>query len=145
MSPAEATVASGIFSGIVLIAVTLITARNNRKGEKATETLAERVVDREEWESYTQRQDAERERLERRIADLERRLETEVTARKAAERRATEAERRADAAERKATDLEERVTHLEEVNEKLREDLAIATRLLEQKYPDEPDEAPDLS
>ncbi len=145
MSPGLATVLSGLFVLIGSIVTVLVTQSSNRKGAEATEKLSERVVDREEWESYTERQDRERQRLEQRIADLERRLETEVTARKAAERRATEAERRADAAERKATELEERVTHLEQVNEKLRDDLAIATRLLEQKYPDEPDEQPDLS
>lgn len=145
MTPAVATILSGLITVIGGITVVVLTNRSNRKGAEATETLAERVVDREEWESYTIRQDVERERLERRIADLERRLEAEAVAREKAEQRATAAEQRADAAEKKAAELEERVTHLEQENEKLRDDLLIATRLLEQKYPDEPDDQPDLT
>ena len=144
MTPFAATVVSALVTTVGGIVVAILTTRANRKGASATNALAERVVEREDFEAYTDRQDRERERLEKRITDLEKRLEAEVAARKAAEARATEAERRADAAEKKATALEERVTHLEEVNEKLRDDLLIATRLLEQKYPDEPDEAPDL-
>lgn len=137
----NAAIWSAIISGLTLVAVAVLTNRSNKKGADATNALQERVVDREDFQLYTERQDRERERLEQRIADLENRLEAEVTAREKAEERAAVAEKRANAAEKKATELERRVTQLEQENEKLRDDLLIATRLLEQKYPDD---QPDL-
>jgi chromosome segregation ATPase len=151
VSPAAATVLSSIVTGLGVVIVAILTTRANRKGERATEALGrqqaelnERVVDREDFESIVEQLRTSLADVRAELAQVKTDLEAEATARRAAERRATAAERRADAAERKATDLEERVTHLERENEKLRDDLAIATRLLEQKYPDEPDEAPDL-
>ena len=136
---------SALVTALGLVAVTLLNVRQTRKGNDATNALAERVVDREDFESVVDQLRASLADVRVELAEVKKELAAEVAARKEAERRATAAERRAAEAEEKAVELERRVTQLEQENEKLRGDLTIATRLLEQKYVDEPDETPDLT
>lgn len=100
-------------SGLFLIAV--ITNHQNKRGEKATNALAARVVDREDFDAVMTRMEKDLERSDKRITDLERRLEAEVDAREKAEARAVRAEQRADEAERRGARLEKRVSQLEQV------------------------------
>ncbi len=98
-----AALVAGVFSVIALV----ITTRQNRKGAEATNALNERVVDRDDFEAVMTRMERDLERSEKRITDLETRLEAEVDARERAEERAVGAERRAAALERRVTQLEE--------------------------------------
>lgn len=124
MNPALATTLSGLFVLVGTVITAVLTSRSNRKGAEATAKLAkdannlsERVVDREDFDAVMTRMEKDLERSDKRITDLERRLEAEVTAREKAEARAVEAERRADEAERRATRLEKRVSQLEKALE----------------------------
>ncbi len=106
-----------VLSSLVLaagsVAVALLAYRQTAKGNKATTSLQERVVDREDFDSVMTRMEASLARADKRIDELEARLESEVTARERAEERANRAERRADVAEREVARLKERVAHLE--------------------------------
>lgn len=119
MSP---VVWSAIVTTLGVVAVTLLNVRQTRKGNAATNALAERVVDREDFNAVMTRMEADLERSDRRaseqdkrITQLEARLEAEVDAREKAEARAVRAEQRADAAEQQTTRLERRVSQLEQV------------------------------
>ncbi len=102
-----------IASGSLLVA--LLTMRQNRKGAAATHVLSERVVDREDFDSVMSRMQNALERSDKRVDELEARLELETKARMAADARAVAAEKRAVRAEERATILERRVTLLEMV------------------------------
>lgn len=110
----DPAVLSAIVLAVLGLIGTYVTNRQNKIGAKATNALNERTVDREEWREYVDRQDTERLRLEKRIEDLETRLEAEVAARKKAEDRAEAADLRAERAEKRAEALGRRVTQLEE-------------------------------
>lgn len=110
MNPA---VQSAIVSGGFLVLIALITYRQTSKGTKATHALEQRVVDREDFESVMTRMEADLQRSDKRITELESRLEAEVKARKEADGRAAAAEKRASAAERRVTQLTKRVAQLE--------------------------------
>lgn len=123
----DPAVLSAIVLAVLGLVGTYITNRQNRAGAKATEALTsrqtmldERAVDRQDFKDYVERQDIERARLEKRIADqdlriaeLETRLEAEVDARQRAEDRAEKADARAERAEKRADALARRVTQLE--------------------------------
>lgn len=122
MNPALATTLSGLFVLVGTVITAVLTSRSNRKGAEATAKLAkdannlsERVVDREDFDAVMTRMEKDLERSDKRITDLERRLEAEVTAREKAEERAVAAEKRADEAERSTSRLERRVSQLEQV------------------------------
>lgn len=123
MNPA---VQSALISSLALIGVALITYRQTRKGSKATDALAQRVVDREDFESVMTRMEADLQRSDKRITELESRLEAEVAARKEADNRAAAAEKRASAAERRVTQLTKRVKQLEDELEVAKAALAVA-------------------
>lgn len=98
---------SAIVTTLGLIVIALIADRQSKRGARATNALAERVVDREDFDAVMTRMERDLERSDKRITDLETRLEAEVTAREKAEERAERAEKRAAALERRVTQLEE--------------------------------------
>lgn len=113
---------SSLVIGLGGIFVAIFTTRQNRRAAEATNKLEKRVVDRGDFESVMSRMEADLARSDRRIDDLEARLEAEVTAREKAEERAEQAEeragraeKRAERGEKRADALERRVTQLEEV------------------------------
>lgn len=111
----DPAVLSALVIAIGSLLVAVVTQRQNRKGAAATNALTARVVDREDFDAVMTRMEKDLERSDKRITDLEKRLEAEVDAREKAEARAARAEQRADAAEKRATRLERRVTQLERV------------------------------
>lgn len=108
-----------VLSAIVIaagsLAVSFVTSRQNRRGAAATNAVAARVVDREDFDAVMTRMENDLTRSDKRMTDLETRLEIEVTARAAAEERAIQAEDRALQAEARAQRLERRVTQLEAI------------------------------
>lgn len=97
------------------LVVALLTVRQNRKGAAATNVLSERVVDREDFDSVMSRMETALQRADKRVDDLEARLDIESEARRVADARAIAAEASAARAEERATILERRVTLLEQV------------------------------
>lgn len=123
MNPA---VQSALVSAAGLVAVALIVYKQTRKGEKATTALQERVVDREDFDAVMDRMETALERADKRITELESKLEAEVRARKEADGRAAAAEKRASAAERRVTQLTKRVKQLEDELEVAKAALRVA-------------------
>lgn len=107
---------AGVISALVIAAgsvlVAVVTTRQNRQGQKATEKLNERVVNREDFEKVMDRMDKDLVRYEKRVGDLENRLDDEVKERMKADDRASEAEKRAERVEKHAERLEKRVRQL---------------------------------
>lgn len=91
-----------------------VAAIEERANARAS-AVAERVVDREDFDAVMTRMDRELDRSDKRMGELEGRLELEVTARAKAEERAIQAEERALQAEARAQRLERRVTQLEAI------------------------------
>lgn len=111
----EPAVLSAIVIALGSLAVAVVTSRQNHKGAAATTALTARVVDREDFDTVMDRMQNDLDRNDKRMADLESRIEVEVAARTAAEERAIHAEQRALLAEERAQRLERRVTQLEEL------------------------------
>lgn len=109
----DPAVLSAIVIALGSLAVAIVTQRQNHKGVAATTALTARVVDREDFDTVMTRMEKDLERSDKRITQLEARLEAEVVAREQAEARAIRAEQRADAAEKRVTRLERRVSQLE--------------------------------
>lgn len=144
MSPEVATVLSALVVAGFSAVVGIVTLRQNRKGAKATEALeqkntelAERTVAKEEFDSIVRELRESLNTVKADLREVEQEMETEVEARRAAERRAAEAERRAAAAERRAEDaerrgveLERRVGDLERELREARDELATAKQAL---------------
>lgn len=114
----DPAVLSAVVIALGSFLVAVVTNRQNRAGAKATNTLSERVVNREEFDSIMDRLEKENTRSEIRISHLEDRLEEEAKLRAEADQRAIEAEKRAARAEERAAQLERRVTQLEEALER---------------------------
>lgn len=119
MQPA---VASALVLAAASLLVGLLTYRNNRAGQNATNVIESKKVDLEEFrevqtrnEKALERADKEREADRARIERLEEALMEERQAREAADERAAAAETRAQRAEQRAERLERRVTQLEQV------------------------------
>lgn len=117
MNPA---LASAIVTTLGVLIVGLLTYRQNRKGAAATNALnqranelAERVVDREDFETIVEQLRTSLADVRSELAQVKRDLAAEVAARREAEKRATAAERRAEAAERRADAAEKRVDLLQ--------------------------------
>lgn len=110
----DPAVLSALVIALGSLAVAVVTQRQSRKGADATNALTARVVDREDFDTVMTRMEKDLERSDKRITQLEARLEAEVVAREQAEARAVRAEQRADAAEKRVTRLERRVSQLEQ-------------------------------
>lgn len=117
MNPA---VASAIVTTIGVIVVGVLTYRQNRKGAAATNALnqranelAERVVDREDFETIVAQLRTSLADVRTELAQVKEDLAAEVKARREAETRAADAERRAEAAERRAEAAERRAGQAE--------------------------------
>lgn len=136
MSAAWATVLAGAFVAIASIVGVLATNRVTRKSTAQAKALEERVVNRADFDAVMGHMKGQLDRADKRITELETRLEAEVAARQAAEERAEKAEARAERAEARTHRLERRVKQLEQVLTK--EGLTVP--------PPEPfdDEVPDL-
>jgi predicted RNase H-like nuclease (RuvC/YqgF family) len=109
----NAAIYSTLLTVIGGVVIALITKRQNERGQRATTALAERTVDREEFDSITRE-------LRQTITDLRDDLKAmrdelaeEVEERRKADDRAAEAERRADDAVRRADVAERRVDRLQ--------------------------------
>lgn len=138
-------VVAGLISAVVAIIVGVFTARQSRRGQEAA---AKAAVDAQTVSSRTQIEELAFERakgyltdaMDRQAAEI-RELEAdksrdhETIQRHETEIRTLHEEKRED--RRKIADLKRRVETVETENADLRDRLGVATRLLEQKYPDE--------
>ena len=106
---------SAIVTTLGLVVIALIADRQSKRGARATNALAERVVNREDFAAIVAELRTSLAEVKADLKSVETELESEVVARKDADARAERAERRAIAAEERATALERRVTQLEQV------------------------------
>lgn len=139
-------VTAGLISAVVAIVVGVFTARQSRRGQEAA---AKAAVDAQTVSSRTQIEEQAFERakgyyndaMDRQAAEIrdleaDKARDHETILRHEDRIRTLEDEKRHD--QQKVADLGRRVEGLETENADLHAKLNVATRLLEQKYPNEP-------